>query len=159
MSSWKVSHTEDPDVRRAHWTIPSPTQTRISLTLLSSFTYPSFRKKNILTDPTRFTAITSVAFSASVGPKANVTNSYVFCQTLLDIQYPLGIQYSPVATSYHGVVDLELGADGGLETGYYYSGCPGQSLFCVIRTIVLFLNVSMNSYRTVGYWNDIYRPH
>jgi hypothetical protein len=108
-------------------------------------------ENNILTEPTRFTAITNVAFSASVGPKANVTNSYVFCQTLLDIQYPLGIQYSPVATSYHGAVDLELGADGGLETGYYYSGCPGQSLFCVIRTIVLFLNVSMNSYRTVGY--------
>jgi hypothetical protein len=106
---------------------------------------------NILTDPTRFTAITNVAFSASVGPKANVTDSYVFCQTLLDIQYPLGIQYSPVATSYHGAVNLELGADGGLETGYYYSGCPGQSLFCVIRTIVVFLNMSMNSYRTVGY--------
>jgi len=74
---------------------------------------------------TRGVAVFS-GYTSSIGTNISLTESRKNCQINLDIEYPDGIQYSPVSISYSGYANLDAGVEGVHNTIYYFSGSSDQ---------------------------------
>jgi Domain of unknown function (DUF4360) len=61
-------------------------------------------------------------YTSSIGTNISLTESRKNCQINLDIDYPDGLQYSPVSVGYSGYVNLDDGVEGVHKTIYYFSG-------------------------------------
>jgi Domain of unknown function (DUF4360) len=69
-------------------------------------------------------------YTSSIGPNITARENRKNCQINLDIQYPNGMQYSPVSVGYSGYANLDDGVQGLHQTTYYFTGSkhrePGQ---------------------------------
>ena len=59
---------------------------------------------------------------AKVGPNVGPLDWRKFCQLLLELHYPQGVQYSILQTEYLGYVDIDAGVTAEQETIFYFSG-------------------------------------
>jgi hypothetical protein len=60
-------------------------------------------------------------YTSSLGPNISIAESRKNCQINLDIQYPSGMQYSPVSVGYSGFANLDDGVQGVHKTTYYFT--------------------------------------
>ena len=61
-------------------------------------------------------------YTSSLGPNVSIAGSRKNCQINLDIQYPSGVQYSPVSVGYGGFANMDDGVQGVHKTTYYFTG-------------------------------------
>jgi hypothetical protein len=61
-------------------------------------------------------------YTSSRGPDISITESRKNCEINIDIQYPNGVQYSPVSVGYSGFANMDDGVQGLHKTTYYFSG-------------------------------------
>lgn len=65
-------------------------------------------------------------FTATVGPKADITNSRRFCQLNIELAYSAGFSFAVYSAEYNGFADLDSGVDGTVKSTYYFSGETDQ---------------------------------
>ncbi len=64
---------------------------------------------------------------ASIGTGVAITENRKNFQINLDLQYPSGIQYSILSTTFRGYTDIAAGVTGTQSATYYLSGCTYPS--------------------------------
>jgi hypothetical protein len=65
-------------------------------------------------------------FVATVGPKADITDSRKFCQLNLELSYSAGYSFAVYNAEYAGFADLDPGVTGTIKSNYYFSGETDQ---------------------------------
>ncbi|KAJ4333682.1 hypothetical protein N0V87_007438 [Didymella glomerata] len=66
-------------------------------------------------------------FVATVGPKADITDSRKFCQLNLELSYSAGYSFAVYNAEYAGFADLDPGVTGTIKSNYYFSGETDQT--------------------------------
>ncbi|KUJ11427.1 uncharacterized protein LY89DRAFT_225543 [Mollisia scopiformis] len=81
-----------------------------------------------LITPWRFVSITD-GFTAAVGSNASVTDQRKACQINISLNYPAGLQFTLVNSTYSGYANLGYGVNGTHNLSMYFSGSSEQKAF------------------------------